>query len=269
MKRERKITRRSMNSPLAKYPSLPFDSHFIRDLRRMVQKPKGREEFWAFYVLRPISIYFTCILSRVSPNLITILGIVSILLASWSFVRAEIFWGCILFHISYLFDCVDGEVARWRKRVSRNGKLLDMILNLANIPCFIAFLFGIQSVLSNRDLVLDIGWSALFTISFFATFLTHLAKKTQGFDSGSYLRRKNFLFDLTAFLFSPPGLYTVSIPFALLRSPKVGILYFLTVIYVLGFTAKTLIRSFLLRNSFGSLPLPSQKEVLEEANEIF
>ncbi|MDE3181294.1 MAG: CDP-alcohol phosphatidyltransferase family protein [Acidobacteriota bacterium] len=102
----------------------------IREARRIAQ-PAASNANPPDRVYRAVSIYPSMILARlgITANQITIgwiiLGIVGVIaLASPSYaVRVS---GAIALEVSYLFDFVDGEVARLTDRCSKLGYLLDL-----------------------------------------------------------------------------------------------------------------------------------------------
>lgn len=131
------------------YPSMFWDSEKIRSYRTQVQKPWAREEFWSYYFSRRISIYLSLYLAkkqRVSPNAITIAGIVVGLIAAAAFMygsAAAFLIGCFCYQMCYLADCVDGEVARMKNQSSRGGVWLDIGLNYSLYLVSFAVIYGV------------------------------------------------------------------------------------------------------------------------------
>jgi phosphatidylglycerophosphate synthase len=109
---------------------------------------EGRGNF-GYYVIRPISLYFTWLILQtgMSANQITVLhGIIgtagAVMLGfaddTWRFV------GLALLYFSYVLDNVDGEVARFKKQVSISGKYLDSVMHaIVNMVIFFGFGFGV------------------------------------------------------------------------------------------------------------------------------
>ncbi|CAI8957134.1 CDP-alcohol phosphatidyltransferase family protein [Brevibacillus sp. IT-7CA2] len=133
------------------YPSMFWDSEETRHCRVQVQKPWSREEFWSYYFTRRISIYVSLLLTRktqVSPNAITIGGIVAGLLSAAAFMygtAASFLLGCFFCQVCYLADCVDGEVARMRNQKSKGGEWLDIGLNYALYLVSFGVIYGIMN----------------------------------------------------------------------------------------------------------------------------
>jgi phosphatidylglycerophosphate synthase len=109
---------------------------------------EGRGNF-GFYVIRPISLYFTWLILQtgMSANQITVLhgivgtaGAAMLGFADYSYR----FIGLALLYFSYILDNVDGEVARFRKQVSISGKFLDSVMHtIVNMMIFFGFGFGV------------------------------------------------------------------------------------------------------------------------------
>lgn len=130
-------------------PSLFIDSKMVQQLRKDVQKPWSREEFWSFYFSRRISIYLSLFLmkkSAISPNLVTIVAILTALAASALFMAAtpsSFLLACLFYQFSYVLDCVDGELARMRGQSSRGGDWLDIGLNYAHYFSVFGVVYGV------------------------------------------------------------------------------------------------------------------------------
>jgi len=110
----------------------------IEELRAVIH-PEGMlqrrsAEHWAGRLyMRKISLRITRILSTVTaitPNGLTYLMMVTGILAGAALVipgLAGAVLGAVLIQIYLLLDCVDGEVARWRRQTSLTGVYLDRV----------------------------------------------------------------------------------------------------------------------------------------------
>jgi len=230
----------------ATYPNLPWDNQVVHKARIAVQKPKSEEEFWAYYILRRISIYFSILFSRLpfpfsSPNFITILGIISMLLATGLVItgsKVGLLIACLLYQVGYLFDCIDGEVARLTNNCSRLGKTLDMILDGAGVILLFGFAFA--SFSGRLGARLSLFWFLFIIFSGLFGFaiprLLGISKIT------TRERHSSVILDIISFLISPPGLYTV-----LLIPILFGVaITFLLKTYSVGLSIKTLIKVWLI-----------------------
>jgi len=78
--------------------------------------------------IRPISDYFGKMFSFLHPNTITIIGFLATFIPVYFFVKGEVFLAGISM-IVYALDFLDGAVARYTKRVSIFGEVLDAVLD--------------------------------------------------------------------------------------------------------------------------------------------
>lgn len=106
----------------------------IRDLRPICQKPTAFETVrYARYVVRPISIYVTWLLlhTRITANQVTVLqtvfGLWGAFLIAIGSRPAGVLVGLAAMHVGYLLDCVDGEIARYRRQSSIFGVFFDYL----------------------------------------------------------------------------------------------------------------------------------------------
>lgn len=115
----------------------------IKELRRICQKPEDCHNFDAILeerIPRKISIYITKILihTPLKPDHITML------MLAWGFIVGFLFsfgtyWhmlaGAIVFEFLLVLDCLDGELARYKKISSLRGVFLDLIAHFTNTAC--------------------------------------------------------------------------------------------------------------------------------------
>jgi len=121
----------------------------MEHLRRRVQKPFSREDFVTFYFLRPLSIYLSLGIVRftsISANQITyfmaLLAFAAPVAVFFAPTLSGVIWtGTILYHIIFMLDMVDGEVARLRGTVSKKGEIVD-----ATLWFLLPTLYGVYSI---------------------------------------------------------------------------------------------------------------------------
>ena len=100
--------------------------------------------FWNAYVCRPIAAVLVDALkdTRITPNQITLsavfvaLGSVAMLLL-WPG-HAGLIAAVVVFELSYVLDCADGMLARWRATASPVGHLLDFLMDELKAFCLLA-----------------------------------------------------------------------------------------------------------------------------------
>lgn len=91
--------------------------------------------FWNAYVCRPVAAVLVDAVkgTRITPNQITISAVfvalisVAILLAWPGHVGLVV--AAVVFELSYVLDCADGMLARWRGTASSTGHLLDFLMD--------------------------------------------------------------------------------------------------------------------------------------------
>ncbi|OQY00159.1 MAG: hypothetical protein B6I24_00395 [Bacteroidetes bacterium 4572_128] len=200
------------------YPSLFFDSKKTKNLRIEIQKPKAKEEFIAFYILRPISIYFSTFIVKntsITANQITsfmaFLSFVSpFILLFLNSILNLIFLAIILFYFIYFLDVIDGEVARLRKKTSQKGEFLDFLLWFT-LPLF--FLIYIYKISVFREISLI--YFILFLITTFTELFVGISdfyklfskNKEKDKNINQEIKDKNFLFHIIKFMLSKGGFY--------------------------------------------------------------
>lgn len=111
------------------------------DIRRHYSDEKSRldltSHLWIYLVLRPISFRLAPLFINwgFTANVMTALGVLPLAagliflllgaVSRWNFIM-----GAVLINIWVLFDCMDGDIARFRGESSRFGALLDFLVGL-------------------------------------------------------------------------------------------------------------------------------------------
>lgn len=125
----------------------------MKTFRLKVQKSQINytSPWYARKIIRRFSPYITRFIvskTKVSANHVTIWQLIVSLIGLWilCFPNVSIaFIGILFLHLGFIFDCVDGEVARYRKSQSINGMFLDFVNHEIIIPfiygCFAFHLF--------------------------------------------------------------------------------------------------------------------------------
>lgn len=79
--------------------------------------------------------WFLANFTKVTPNQVTLIGLVSAIASGFCFWQGYFIIGAVFFWISYMFDCVDGNLARITKQGSKLGAFLDTFTD--NLKIFI------------------------------------------------------------------------------------------------------------------------------------
>lgn len=141
----------------------------IAELRAICQETRDdilyQRNWFDRNVTRRISIYITKPFLKLgfSANQATLIDFL-IGLAAAAFLTSanprDWLTGIALFYLFFVFDCVDGEIARYRKTSSPVGSFLDGGLGILMWPCVLAGMtFGIRAALESN---------AIFAVGFLA-----------------------------------------------------------------------------------------------------
>lgn len=96
---------------------------------------KRPDLFWNTYVARPPAAVVVAVLAgtRTTPDQVTLAAFVVAMAAAAGIIALPGYWGflagVIVFELSYVLDCVDGMLARWRGTASATGHLLDFLMD--------------------------------------------------------------------------------------------------------------------------------------------
>ena len=124
----------------------------INDIRSKFPQEKrrlDRDNPWLYFVVRPISFYPTWLFLKlgISANQTTYIGLIigvigCVFLAFGSYWAAIV--GAVLTNIAYLFDVIDGNIARYTNSCSKYGHYIDGIATYIMVPLtFITVSIGV------------------------------------------------------------------------------------------------------------------------------
>ena len=111
-------------------------------------KKKKDINLWTEWVCRPPAavVVYALRSTRVTPNQVTFFATFLAFVSAAMFIACPGWWGAIaaalVFEVSFIFDCVDGQLARLRKTASPIGHHLDFLMD--EIKAF--FVFGAVTV---------------------------------------------------------------------------------------------------------------------------
>jgi len=200
----------------------------IKEIREKYQYSPS-DTWYARMVCRKFSVYFTWFFLRtpIIPNQITFLMILSgiiggIFLGIKGHITGLI--GVLFLQLFLILDCVDGEVARCKKKFSSKGKFLDLV---ANDIVFISIFSGLTSrVFSNNYEIFDFSLfhnpfviiSGISAIIFFllSKLSSYHAKEVDERISGNFLKSgrinikiKSTILRMVYNLSSPPPIIVI------------------------------------------------------------
>ena len=114
------------------------------------KKAMAKNDYFAFYIGRPISYVFTIpfLYSGLTPNAISLLSMIPLIIGfvifCFSTMKSSLVIGWIMFFLWNILDGVDGNVARYKKQFSKIGSVYDAMSGyLAMVLTF--FSMGIAS----------------------------------------------------------------------------------------------------------------------------
>lgn len=104
----------------------------MSELKRIDACAKRPIDIWTNYLFYPLSIRLVYLLRNtpVTPNQITLFSLFLCLIGCVGFstgIRGDVIAGLVLVEISYVFDCADGQLARYRQQFSAIGGWLDQV----------------------------------------------------------------------------------------------------------------------------------------------
>jgi phosphatidylglycerophosphate synthase len=105
----------------------------VVDAYRRTKKP--RDILWNRFVARPLAAVMLVPLARTSitPNQVTF-ATLAVFLAGAAMMalcpaRGSLVWSAVILELSYVLDCVDGQLARWKGTSSPVGAHLDFLMD--------------------------------------------------------------------------------------------------------------------------------------------
>ncbi|MBB6170248.1 phosphatidylglycerophosphate synthase [Nocardiopsis mwathae] len=122
-------------------------SFTLADVRERTYK--SRDAWWTVFLVDPLAsrlVVWTANRTNITPNQITfgagVLGVgaaVSFALADWPWLVL----GALLFHLSFVLDCMDGKIARLKNNGSVFGAWVDFVFDRVRFfGCMMALLIG-------------------------------------------------------------------------------------------------------------------------------
>lgn len=110
-----------------------------KKLSRLWATKNKNDEWWSSFVTSPLAIavnYIVIDTKWLTPNRITLFSFLTAILAAlfiiiggtFSFVIAA-----ILIHVSHILDCMDGQMARYRKITSLSGEFFDKLTDQVQV----------------------------------------------------------------------------------------------------------------------------------------
>lgn len=142
-----------------------------------VDKNEKRVDSWYYQLLtKPLfqaSTWLIVNFTNLTPNQISSLGLLFMVLAAFSFLKGYLIMGAILFHVRHILDAVDGRVARLKNMGSNFGAFLDVYSGVIGVFVMIGCLSIGQYIITD-----DYQWLILWPMLFFA-FIFHTVESSK------------------------------------------------------------------------------------------
>ncbi|MFE1948955.1 MULTISPECIES: CDP-alcohol phosphatidyltransferase family protein [Streptomyces] len=126
---------------------MPRDIPPLREVRRITQKK--RDAWWTVLLVDPVAtplVRLTARWTRITPNQITWGALLLGLVSAACFAMGDWRWlilGAVVYHLSFILDCMDGKVARLTGQGSVFGAWLDYIFDRIRVmACAVALMAG-------------------------------------------------------------------------------------------------------------------------------
>jgi hypothetical protein len=109
---------------------------------------RANDGFFSVFVLRRFSKLLTWMAVKIgaTPNQVTLASFAIGLYAAFLFAQGDtwsLIWGAVLFQVSIIVDCVDGELARYTRKFSELGAWLDAITDrVKEYAVFLGLAYG-------------------------------------------------------------------------------------------------------------------------------
>lgn len=181
--------------------------------RHLRETFKPREEWWSRVFATPVAYGALLVVADwrwITPNRLTFLSLATALYACLMIATGEevsFLIAAAVIQISYILDCMDGQLARYRNTSSRFGAFADKWSDYVKFP---AILLALTMAAFHRDPSLTpvvLGFAAVFLVCYLP-FQKSLAASELGIAPWSVLSRPDFVSrNLRFFLFEEAQWY--------------------------------------------------------------
>lgn len=141
------------------------------EFRKIYDCAKRPIDIWTNYLYYTISlriVYVVRNVKAVTPNGVTLFSLLLALVGCVFYAggsRTNIVTGLILVQVSYVFDCADGQLARYRKQYSPIGGWLDQIADrIKEFAVYFSLAYGYERFHANRPSIWMWAMIALFAL---------------------------------------------------------------------------------------------------------
>ncbi len=158
---------------------------FVNAIKEVYRDSQKKEDIaWNTYVARPMAALLVYALrpTPLTPNQVTFLGgavfvLAAAVLALWPGAVGFLV-AALIVHLSYLFDCADGQLARIKGMTSEVGAYLDFLIDELKALLLVAALTIRMWFVDGEVYWLFLGMGALFLVAT-ATSLTNFVRRPE------------------------------------------------------------------------------------------
>lgn len=102
----------------------------LKDIYNSLPKNKNKNSsIFVRYFVRPISIFLSPLFLKLSPNLISLIALFLAILSLYFLLKSILIGGIILL-LWLIFDCIDGNIARYKNQYTLYGDYIDSLSSL-------------------------------------------------------------------------------------------------------------------------------------------
>ncbi|HWS35126.1 MAG TPA: CDP-alcohol phosphatidyltransferase family protein [Actinoplanes sp.] len=145
----------------------------LQEIRERTYKPV--DAWWTVLLVDPLASRLVRLVAPyrwITPNILTLIASIFGFGAAACFAVGETWYlvaGGILFHISFVVDCMDGKIARLNGTGTMFGQWLDFVLDRVRVFFIALALFGGQFVKTD-----DVAWLWLMAVAIFLDLFRYL-----------------------------------------------------------------------------------------------
>lgn len=111
----------------------------VERLEKLWRTKNKNDEWWSSFVTSPLAIFINWIVVEwkwLTPNLITLFSLITALFAAFLILVGgpiNFYIAAGLINVSHIFDCMDGQMAKYRGTSSRAGNYFDKVTDLVQL----------------------------------------------------------------------------------------------------------------------------------------
>lgn len=142
----------------------------MTELQKINACAKRPIDIWTNFLYYPLSIRLVYLIrqTRISPNALTISSLIIALCGCIGFAtggRAWELWGLLAVQISYVVDCADGQLARYKKQFSPVGGWIDQVADrIKEFSIYLSLVVGYTTDHGSHESVWVYAMTAIFAL---------------------------------------------------------------------------------------------------------